>query len=171
MLLIPIKYLEEGKNELDVVAKPYEIELPKEFGSDIIIGVVVDKFGWQLKISAEVETKLDLVCDYTLEDFKENLKITVNIICKLDNLSIEEKAIYAELDNFIFYKQDDNNIDIGDMIREELLLAIPMKRISPNYRNKDFVELYPEYSAESSINSEEKPNPFAVLKNMNIDKN
>ena len=169
MLNIPIKYLEEGKNELEVYCTPKELDLPLEFKSEIKIIGYVEKFGWQLSIKAELDTELSLICDYTLEEFTESLSLNVNIICKLDNLSQEDKAIYAELDNFIFYKQDDNEIDIGDIIREDLLLNLPMKRVSPNYKDKNFAEIYPEYSAESIENQEDKPNPFAVLKNIKID--
>lgn len=168
MLLIPIKYIEEGKNELKLVVHPYEIDLTKEFAHDIKINGIIEKFGWQLNIKAELVTDLNLVCDYTLEEFTENLKLNINIICKLDNLSQDEKATYAELDNFIFYKQDDDEIDIGNLVREDLLLNLPMKRVSPKYKNKEFVEIFPEYAAESYNNLEEKPNPFAVLKNLKI---
>ena len=118
MLLIPIKYIEEGKNELKLVVHPYEIDLTKEFAHDIKINGIIEKFGWQLNIKAELVTDLNLVCDYTLEEFTENLKLNINIICKLDNLS--QDIFYCEqrlqeLDTLGAFKSDD---EIGWFFKE-----------------------------------------------------
>lgn len=169
MLLVSIKNLDQGKSNLSLEARPKDLELGEEFIENIYLDGYIDKSGNQLNIKLNIITNLNLICDYSLENFSEKIEKEVMIICKLDNLTVEEKEYYKDFENFIFYKFDESEIDIADVIREELILTVPMKKISPKYRDKSFEELYPEYSANNTVMEiEEKANPFAVLKNVKL---
>lgn len=172
MLLVPIKNLDQGKTNISLEARPKDLELGEEFIENIYLDGYIDKTSNQLNLKLNITTNLNLICDYSLDNFSEKIEKEVMIICKLDNISSEEKEYYKDFENFIFYKLDESEIDISDIIREELILTIPMKKISPKYRDKSFEELYPEYSASSEMNNkmdiEEKANPFAVLKNVKL---
>lgn len=151
---------------LDIWVTPRDIDLDNEFEDDIRIFGHIDKVGNQLNIFLNLETKLSLTCDYTLEKFKELVSKEIKIICKVDNLNAEDRKYYSEMDNFILYNLDDREIDITQIVREELILTIPMKKVSPAYKDKSFSDIYPEFSEDKQPTIEQKTNPFDVLKNM-----
>ena len=45
-------------------------------------------------------------------------------------------------------------------------MALPMKRISPNYKDKNFEDLFPEFIKENIAEN----NPFAKLKDLKLNK-
>ncbi len=58
------------------------------------------------------------------------------------------KGNYDDPDTERAVHEDDEFFDISDDVREQLTVSIPMKRIAPQYRNKTFADLHPEFSAE-----------------------
>lgn len=166
MLLIPIKNLPEGTSELELSFNNDVIDnLIEEFGSQINLFCKLTRIGNQIDFKCDVNTIADLVCDYTLEDFEYDVKVQLKLIFKL-NVSKSEVELFKNEDNIIFYNSEDNDIDISQKLREELIMALPMKRISPKYQEKSFEELYPELTKDVI----EENNPFSKLKNLNLNK-
>lgn len=166
MLLIPIKNLPEGTTELELSFESDVIEnLIEEYNSSINLVCKLTKLGNQIEFKSIVSTKANLVCDYSLENFEQNINISLNLIFKL-NVSKTEKELFFDEDNIIFYNNDDNDIDISQHLREELIMALPMKRISPNYKDKNFEDLFPEFIKENIAEN----NPFAKLKDLKLNK-
>jgi uncharacterized metal-binding protein YceD (DUF177 family) len=54
----------------------------------------------------------------------------------------------------VILHEDDQEIDISEQIRQELMLNLPMKRIAPEYRDKTIEELYPEFLDSNQNNSQ-----------------
>jgi|GEM_PF-4718065 len=166
MLLIPIKNLQEGTTELKLSFKSDAIySIIDEFSSPINLVCKLTRFGNQIDLKSKVSTKANLICDYSLENFEEDINLQLNLIFKL-NLSKSEKDLFKDEDNIIFYNNEDNDVDISQKLREELIMALPMKRISPKYKEKSFKDLYPELTKEIIAEN----NPFANLKNLNLNK-
>lgn len=83
-----------------------------------------------LKVNGTVE----LVCDHSAEDFTQNIQNTLDWVIKFG----EE---YDDSDDEIWIiPHNEHQINIAQMIYEAILLAIPMKRVKPEYAKED--ELY-----------------------------
>ncbi|MCP4581432.1 MAG: DUF177 domain-containing protein, partial [candidate division Zixibacteria bacterium] len=77
-----------------------------------------------------------LCCDLSLKEFEELIKADLLISFVRGNpieTDLEEETDEAA-EYVIFH--DDKEIDISSIVREELVLSLPMKRISPVLRGK-----------------------------------
>jgi uncharacterized metal-binding protein YceD (DUF177 family) len=75
----------------------------------------------------------------------------------------EEKAI----------AEDEKFIDLTDDIREELIVHLPMKRVSPEFRDKSFEDVFPQYSGSDNKKSKKKKDHeiddrWSALKNIKL---
>jgi uncharacterized metal-binding protein YceD (DUF177 family) len=45
-----------------------------------------------------------------------------------------------------YIREDDTTIDLSDEVRQELAISLPMRRIAPQYRTKEFIEIFPAFA-------------------------
>ncbi len=71
----------------------------------------------------------------------------------------------------ILLRDDDDFIDITEEVRQELVIHLPMKRVSPAYAGVSFETLHPELLTKEEEKNDGDNSPFAALKHLNIQKN
>lgn len=59
-------------------------------------------------------------------------------------------------------REDATHIDLSEDVRQELAVHLPMKRVAPQYRDRSFEELYPQYAARP----EPLEDPWAPLRKL-----
>ena len=132
--------------------------------------LIVEKSTTMLRVHFKIEADIALVCDRSLEEYTEHF-------------SIDEHYIYKFGDRFEVVSEDmeiiafgEAEINVSQNLFDYLCLAVPMKRIHPDYREDADFELDSEYSPledeeieeeeESKDDTQEIDPRWAALKNL-----
>lgn len=127
-----------------------EFEKPK-----INVEVLLDKHTTFLEFFVKISGKVELVCDITTKPFDYLLENQTKILVKYGVTydDSNEEVITIPHQDFAF--------NIAQLIYESIVLAIPMKKISPNVTDEDldFVERFASKVEEIEENMEEEIDP------------
>ncbi|WP_339700479.1 DUF177 domain-containing protein [Algoriphagus aquimarinus] len=83
-----------------------------------------------IEMNFHIVGKVTLTCDRSLESFEEPLDFHEKMIFKYGS---EEKEID---ENMSMITRDTPNVNVAQLIYEFILLALPAKKIHPDYRNE-----------------------------------
>ncbi|MBI1300672.1 MAG: DUF177 domain-containing protein [Alphaproteobacteria bacterium] len=137
-------------------------------GNDIAQNGSLDAVVTLLKQASVIEVWFDisgtveLTCDRSLETYDESIQVKERVLYKYGP---EEK----ELNEDIFIITNDTaSINVAQLIYEFILLAVPAKRIHPNYREEDEEDAYDEDgklvyvsdTTDTSVDDENSENPL-----------
>lgn len=130
-LIINLK--NELKNE-DFIEREFsvpfvDLDLPSEYTSksknvDVHMFIFKEKDGYL--VSLTVKSGVQLSCDRCLEPFDMDLQGTSNIFLskkKLNGGELHEDDLIAK------YLEDEENFDVSELLREEILIQTPMKAL------------------------------------------
>jgi len=98
-----------------------------ELREDIQTLLRVVKFGDKVIVSGEASTIGSLICSRCLVNFSFPLKVDFNVeyVPEREFTKMEEHELTRDELDITFYRDDE--IDIEELLREQILLAIPMK--------------------------------------------
>jgi uncharacterized metal-binding protein YceD (DUF177 family) len=148
MFKIHIQGLKDGiydiQQSCEVERIPY---IAEEYFGDITLNGSLKVLGKRFYFTGEVECKARLICDISLKEFVENIKVDLKVSF-FGNHSLRRIQIYDPKQDIseIIIDEDDKFIDLTNEIREQLVVNLPMKRIAPKYVGKTIEEIYPEYT-------------------------
>ncbi len=160
MFKIYIQDLVIGSNKIEQ-SEPSSIfgETLEKFVGDVKVKGKLIKLANHYNLDVTINASLILKCDLTLEDFTEEItaNLNVNIFDTIAGNKLgDEEAIYLD--------KDQKYIDITDKIYEEIILAIPMKKVAPEVRGKSLEEIFPNLvNNDSPVN-----NTWDALKNIKL---
>jgi uncharacterized protein len=97
---------------------------------ELRVKVALDKSDNFIKATFEIDGKIELVCDRSLESFEKYLSIQESLIFKFGD---ETKEISEEIQ---MITRDTQEINAGQLIYEFVGLAIPMKKLHPRFENE-----------------------------------
>ena len=100
----------------------------------------------QPSLHLRIETKLPVICQRCLNEMLLNLDLSFDYL--ISNKAVNEAEDNDEID----WLEANNEMDVQELIEDELLLAMP---IAPTHAQN---------CSKQSMQSGEKPNPFAILK-------
>jgi hypothetical protein len=171
-LVVSIKGLVDGKYPVELVAPIQQIEhIFPEFTGELKITGMLRKHGKHFLLDLVAETKAQLLCDVSGEEFEE----TIVAECSVEYIANTQLALLkmedADREPPFYIRDDETNIDITDDIRQELAVRLPLKRVSPKYRDKEFTDVFPHYA--DNPNTENTPkldDRWAALKKISFDK-
>ncbi|TDQ18690.1 uncharacterized metal-binding protein YceD (DUF177 family) [Algoriphagus boseongensis] len=92
--------------------------------------VIMDKGVNVIELTFHIQGTVQLTCDRSLEVFDHPLDITEKMIYKYGS---EEQEID---ENVYMITRDTPSINVAQLIYEYILLALPAKKIHPDYRNE-----------------------------------
>ena len=164
---IPYKGLSIGKHE-------YEFHAQEEFfaskqvegieNGDLIITFILDRQSRLMQGDLRIEGSIKLICDRCLESFDYKINIDYNQIYKFGEMPEKQN------DDLIYLSDSDFQIDISELIIENIMLEIPIKKIHPNDKdgfstcNTEQIELINEY-----VNKKQADPRWDALKNIKFD--
>lgn len=145
MINLFIQGIKDGEHnvEMDVPVEEVPDMFPEYIGNIHIDGKL-RKIGNRYSFVAEADCNAKLICDRSLKEYIEE----INVDIKLSFIVSSVNGLQSSPDKEIVINPDDKNIDISSEVREIFGVSLPMKRVAPEYRNVDFEDLFPEYSAE-----------------------
>lgn len=130
--------------------------LPTEYQCDISVSGTIQKLGGRVLIDVAITTDATLICDRSLETYLEPIHAELALECKFDNelaLSQREEEVRAEGPKGLF--EDAREADISEEIRQELFLALPMKRVAPQHRGLSIEDIHPDVNDRKDETSSE----------------
>lgn len=177
MIQIQIHGLSDGEHTFEISELASKIpHISAEFDSIINVTGVVKKLGKRIQVNAIAATDATLVCDRSLEEFTEKISITLSLQYTLDNTlaALQHKQVEDIEDGQTrAIREEQKFIDISEDIRQELMLALPMRRIAPQYRDVDLDKVFPGVSVRAESDSLDSTKldvdlegPWAALKKL-----
>jgi uncharacterized metal-binding protein YceD (DUF177 family) len=174
MINIYIHGLKNGLYDIDLTVPVKEVkDMYPEFFGDIEVKGKLRIINRRYSFSGTAECQAKLICDISLTEFVENITTDINASFLADtNMFLQSNNEESDDNREHVIHEDDKYIDISLEVREELAVHLPMKKIAPEYRDKKFEEIFPEYSAEGKkkkkAKSDEIDDRWAALKNLKI---
>ena len=173
-LVVSIKGLVDGTYPVELVAQVQQIEhIFPEFTGELRITGTLRKYGKRFLFDLTARTSAELLCDVSGEEFTE----TIVAECSLEYIANTQLTLLktedADREPPFYIRDDEPNIDITEEIRQELAVSVPLKRVSPKYRDKEFMDIFPHYADNLSTSTEAAPkvdDRWAALKNISFDK-
>lgn len=159
MLKILIQGLKDGVYEINQVTNANSIpDIFSEFIGDIKLQGQLRKLGNKYTFTGKAECNAILTCDLSLVEFNELIVADINACFIADSSMLKLKDKNTNNYNEYIISEDDKYIDLTNEVREELAVNLPMKRVAPQFRDKNFEELYPMYAANSKNNNSSNKN-------------
>ena len=157
--------LKNGKHEFDfeITQAFFDLfETEKEFtDSKINVHAILDKHSTFLEFHITTEGNLTLECDITGEAFEHPIENNIKVLVKFGEEydDSDEEVITIPFSDYVF--------NISQLVYENVMLSVPMKKISPNVTDEDIDILdrfSPKFEDEEDIveendNSEENIDP------------
>lgn len=169
MIEINIQGIDDGKREIELVEPVSKIDgIFPEFFDNVKISGELRRIGNRYSFHGQVHCKAKLLCDRSLKEYEEIIsdEVKLSFLADTNLFLINEKE--SRENNEIIIHEEAKSVDITEDIRDILSLALPMKRIAPDLRDKDIEEIYPEKHIKKDNDIDER---WAPLKNINLDKN
>jgi len=115
----------------------------------IEVSVLLDKHTTFLEFEIKIKGLVELVCDITNEDFnypiENEIKILVNFGEEYDDSNEEVITIST----------GEHAFNVAHLIYENVMLSIPMKKISPNVSDED-IQILDQFSPKDIEEAEEE---------------
>lgn len=130
----------------------------------IVADVLMDKHTTFLEVTIKTSGTVNLVCDITNENFTHPIENELNVLVKFG-------AEYDDSEeDVITIPMTDHAFNVAQLIYEVVMLAIPMKKISPNVSEED-LEILEKFSPKDETEEEPESDPrWEALKKLK-DKN
>lgn len=117
---------------------------------ELKVFVFLKKKTTMLELDFEIEGTVELICDKSLEPFDHELNLHNKVIMRFSDH-------FEELDDDVYLiNSDTQSINIADFIYEFITVAIPFKKLHPDYRNEDVKEETIIYSSEKDEDEQEE---------------
>lgn len=171
MLKVSILGMEDGEHTFKAESAVSNIQdMFPEFTGIITVNGTIKKQGKRLLLNGEASCNAHLICDVSGEEFDQDIKAPINAHYRLDTQLFTLSTAQDESDEMIL-RDDEEEIDITEEVRQELAIHLPMKRVAPAYADTTFEALHPELLDGTSKVVDDADSPFAALKHLNIQKN
>jgi uncharacterized protein len=146
MLKVLVHGIKDGEHEIELTAPVKSLPgIFEEFIGDVRVSGSLKKLGKRFTVICTVECTALLECDRSLQDYKEVITADLQLSYLANTeLYILNKDMEVYDNKEILIHEDDVNIDLSDVVVEVLAVSIPMKRISPEYQDKELEEIYPD---------------------------
>ena len=166
MLKIPIQGLKDGNSDISLTSDVSEMGVifPEFFGKITLTGIL-NKFGKRYIFKGKAVCNAKLICDRSLEEFSEEITATIDVSYLADT-EVFLLQDPAGDENIYIIREDEPFIDLSVEVCEELALNLPMKRIAPQYRDKELKDILPDRAVTD--NDEKIDERWAALKNIHL---
>lgn len=126
-LKINISRLSEGLHAFPLETEPGAIGLDERFGVPVRVRAAVEKTSRQLVLAAEISTEGNFICDRCLERFSLPMSAAFTVAYLQEQRAGAVAGEAAEEPEVHVISPETNMIDIGEDVRQYLLLAVPVK--------------------------------------------
>ncbi len=125
-LRINISKLSEGDHSYSLSTEPPDIGLDSRFDRNVEVEALVEKANRQIVLRVESRTGGRFMCDRCLDEFRQEVKSEHTIVYVQGGDPPEELQKNQE---FQYLPQDVNIVDLGEDVRQYLILSLPLKML------------------------------------------
>ncbi len=158
MVRINIARLKEGKHDFRLTPSAEAVELKPEEFEHIEVHVQLDYRGEKIFVALEASAVATLECDRTLQLFQQPVSGTYQLLFAPPGFVGKIGEEWEEIRPFT---PEEREIDLTDVVRDTLLLALPMRRIAPGAED---MEIPLQFGAPSEEEDMVDPRWAALLK-------
>lgn len=149
MLEIDITSFQSGVHHVELSPDPDEVDVDPDTFSDIHVLARLDCHRDRILVGLDAHATATLTCDRTRRDYDQPLEGTYQVLFG------PERMVGAESDNFDEVRvldPTDRAIDVTDLVRDTLLLAVPQRKIAPGAEEEDIQMQFgtPEHDGEDA---------------------
>ncbi len=128
MMKIIVSNLAEGEHKYGFKESVEYLELVDLKAKDgINVYVTLDKSDMQIHAMIKVNAVLIFPCDRCTDDFDYTLDTEFDVVFKYSKNELELKS--TNNDNIFFISPETNNIDLKNVVRENILISLPMRHV------------------------------------------
>lgn len=167
MLKIDIHGMNDGEYEIDISTNISEIECYfREFYGVVKLQGKIRKISNRFTVVAQSTVMAELECDRSLQKYSEAITANIKLVYLSNTKAYLENQNNEDLnENEIYIREDAQHIDVTKDVMELLALNLPMKRVAPEYRDKEITDIYPELKEKESVIEDDR---WSKLKNFKI---
>lgn len=147
--ITPFKAGEVHEIELAPPAETLDLDEPDRF-SDIEVEARLDVHRDRILVTLQVKGEATLTCDRTLREYQQSLGGTYRVLFGPEHMAGQEGDAFEEVRPL---DPSDREIDLTELVRDTLLLAIPQRRIAPGAEEEDIQTEFgvPEEAPEEPV--------------------
>lgn len=167
MIAVLITGINNGEYPFEVVVSVGDIPMmPEEFLGKVEVSGVMYRSGNTIVLKWIAEASAEFVCDRSLEVYTEMLKVSfMREYIQNNQLASGFNPETVTDGDIIPVREDVRQIDFTDDVRQELAVHMPMKRISPRYRDIPFEAIHPD-KVGGFVPNESSDERWAPLRNL-----
>ena len=149
MLKIDIRSLSSGVHDLSLTPTPEEIGVDEGDFADLHLQVRLDIASARLFVRFTIAAKATLVCDRTSVEYVKPIRGSYTAVY-VPPADIPDPNEEGEKDNLFPLQAGAEDIDLTELVRDTLLLAVPIRKVAPGAEEEDIPTTFGEPS-ESDI--------------------
>lgn len=133
MFGLDVASLKPGLHTFELAPTPEELDLDPATFSEVAVRIRLDLEERRMLVTFEARATAALVCDRTLEPFAQVVAGRHAVVfVEPERLLAEARALGGDLDDDVRPLPDPGApLDLTDLVRDTLLLALPVRRVAP----------------------------------------
>ncbi|HLE55500.1 MAG TPA: DUF177 domain-containing protein [Rhodothermia bacterium] len=132
MLYVDISMLSDGLHDIELRPTAEELELDPDMFTSVDTNVRLDIGDKHILCRIEIRAEAELICDRTLEPFVEPIAGSYTVVFTKDPNETSEGD-----DDIRLLDPTARTIDITEMVRDTVLLSVPLRKVAPSAREKE----------------------------------
>jgi len=150
MLTVDITSLTPGTHRVDFAPSAAESDLDPGTFADIHVDVQLQYHRDRILVRLRVEATAELTCDRTLKEYEQPVTGEYSLLFGPPSMVGQEGEAFEEVRPLA---STDREIDLTDVVRDTLLLALPQRRIAPDARDEPIEETFgsPEEDEDTPV--------------------
>lgn len=153
MLTIDITSLSTGIHHLELDPSAHQANLDPSTFDDVHVEVVLQYHHDRILVKLHATATAELTCDRTLRRYEQSIEGTYSVLFGPPSMVGQEGEEFEEVRPL---DPSDRKIDITEVVRDTLLLAIPQRQVAPGAEEEPIDR---EFGAEADDAEEEAIDP------------
>lgn len=144
MLSINIVGLSPGVHDILLEPSAEDVELDPSAFRNVRVALHLERKPDQVFVMLDTSAVANLECDRTLAPFEQEVEGQYQVLFAPPEMAtaLENK------EDIRLLEPDEEEIDITDVVRDTLLLAVPQRKVAPGAEDVDIPTRFPEPGAE-----------------------
>lgn len=148
MLHIDITALGPGTHHVTLEPEAAALNLDAETFLDIYVDALLHCQRDRILVNLEAHATARLTCDRTLQPFDQPLEGTYDVLFAPPGTPKREQGDEEEVRDLL---PSDRTIDVTDMVRDTLLLAVPRRQVAPGAEDEEIETRFGASEGEEAV--------------------
>jgi uncharacterized protein len=153
MLTIDITSLSTGIHHLELSPSASQADLDPSTFKDVRVEATLQHHRDRILVQMHATAQATLTCDRTLQTYEKDIEGVYNVLFGPPSMVGQEGEEFEEVRPL---DASDREIDLTDVVRDTLLLAIPQRKIAPGAEEVPLTREFGATGAEDEASEDEK---------------